>query len=174
MALTIRLENGDPRRQSFRAEIKPNRSMSARNLVVSVICLTVVCLTIALSFFSLGLWLVLPFAGLEIFVVGIVVGYTIRRSEDYEIIQIDDKNVVVTQRQGRAVQEKKFSRYWTRVRLQAGTTPLQPSRLEIGSHGKFIEVGRDLTQDSRQELTTRLNQVLRKAVYSLKYKSCME
>ena len=164
MALTIRLEHGDPRRPSFRAEIKPNRSMSDRNLVVALICLTVVCLTIALSFFSLGLWLVLPFAGLEIFVVGIVVGYTIRRSEDCEIIQVDDKHVVVTQREGRAVREEKFNRCWTRVRLQPGTTPLQPSHLEIGSHGKFIEVGRDLTQDSKQELTTRLNQVLREAV----------
>ena len=162
MALTIRFENGDPNHRAFRAEIRPNRSISSRNLVIIVICLTIVCLTIALSFLSLGLWLVLPFAGLEIFVVGLAIGYTIRRSEDCETILIDDKQVVVTQQSGRRTREQTFQRYW--VRVQPGVTPLQPSRLEIGSHGRFVEIGRDLTDDYKEELTSRLNHVLREAV----------
>ena len=164
MALVIRLEQEDPEYRAFRAEIKPNSSTSSRNLVVIVICLAVVCLTIALSFFSLGLWLVLPFAGLEIFVVGIAVGYTIRRAEDCETILIDEREVVVTQRRGRSTHEQKFHKYWTRVRLLTGATALQPSRLEIGSHGKYIEIGRDLTQQNKQELAASLNQCLRKVV----------
>jgi uncharacterized membrane protein len=40
--------------------------MSARQLTVFVICFAVLSLAIALSLFSIGLWLVLPFAGLEI------------------------------------------------------------------------------------------------------------
>lgn len=163
MALVIRLENADPEQRAFRAEVKPNRSMSTRNLAVTVICLTVVCLTIALSFFSMGLWLVLPFAGLEIFVVGVAVGYTIRRAEDGETIVIDGNQVEVTQRRGRKTHAEKFQRYWTQIRLQPGATTLQPSRLVIGSHGKFIEIGRDLTHKDKQELASSLRQVLRDA-----------
>lgn len=163
VALTIQLENGGLGQQAFRAEIKPNHSMSARNLVASVICLAVVCLTIALSFFSLGLWLVLPFAGLEIFVVGVAVGYTIRRSEDCEIILIDNNTVLVTQRKASRTREQTFQRYWARVRFHPGATPLRPSCLQLGSHGEFIEIGRDLTHEYKKELSLRLSQVLRNA-----------
>lgn len=136
--------------------------MTPRGLVIAVICLTVVCLTIALSFFSLGLWLVLPFSGLEIFVVGIVVGYTIRRSDDYEIILVTDEYVVVTKQKGRSTRQEKFQRGWVRVHLQPGATRLQPNRLIIGSHGRFVEIGKEATQGAREELASRLNRILRK------------
>ena len=138
--------------------------MSPRGLAAVVICLIVVCLAIALSFFSLGLWLVLPFAGLEIFVVGVAVGYTIHRSKDCEVILVDDKHVIVTKSEGSHVSQDKFERYWARVSLELGTTRLQPSRLKIGSHGRFIEIAKDTTNGAREELAVHLKQALQAAV----------
>ena len=161
MALSIQIGDGQISAGSFRAEIRPNRSMSSRNLVVMVICMTVVCLTIALSFFSLGLWLVLPFAGLEIFIIGVIVGYTIHRSKDYEIILVDDKHVMVTISEGGQVIQDKFERYWARVSFESNTTRLQPSRLKIGSHGRFIEVAKGTTDEARADLARHLKQALR-------------
>ena len=103
----------------------------------------------------------LPFAGLEIFLVGVVVGYTIRRSDDHEIILVTDDDVVVTRREGRFTREVKFQKYWAQVRLEPGTTRTQPSRLKIGSHGRFIEVGRAIENEERKELSARLKQALR-------------
>ncbi len=164
VTLSIQIGDGQIPAGSFRAEIRPNRSMSSRNLVVMVICLTVVCLTIGLSFFSLGLWLVLPFAGLEIFVVGVVVGYTIRRSDDHEVVLVTEDDVVVTKHEGRLTREAKFQKYWAWVRLEPGITRMQPSRLKIGSHGRFVEIGKAIEDRERRELSARLKQVLRAAV----------
>ena len=161
VTVSVEIGEGQTPAGCFRAEIRPNRSASPRNLVVMVICLTVVCLTIALSFFSLGLWLVLPFAGLEIFLIGVVVGYTIRRSDDHEIILVTDDDVVVTRREGSFTREVKFQKYWAQVRLEPGTTRTQPSRLKIGSHGRFIEIGRAIENEERKELSARLKQALR-------------
>jgi len=142
----------------FRMEIRPNRSINPRNLAVAVICLAVICLTIALSFFTLGLWLVLPFAGLEVFVVGAVVGYTIHRSEDCEIIVVGATDITVTRQEGKRSHRHSFARYWTRVHLEPGATRLQPSRLKIGSHGRFLELAKMATNETREELAIRLRQ----------------
>lgn len=164
VTLTIRSGQEGISKEQFRAEIRPNRSMSPRGLAITVICLTVVCLTIALSFFSLGLWLVLPFAGLEIFAVGVAVGYTIHRSKDSEIILVDDKYVIVTRSEGSRISQDKFDRYWVRVSLESATTRLQPSRLKIGSHGRFIEIAKGATLEAREELAVHLKQVLQAVV----------
>lgn len=162
--VTLTVELGDdPASGVFRAEIRPNCSINPRTLAVAVICLAVVSLTIALSFFSLGLWLVLPFAGLEVFVVGVVVGYTIRRSEDCETIVVSATDIVVTRQEGRKIHRQSFARYWARIKLEPGTNRLQPSRLTIGSHGRFVEVAKRATDSAREELAARLHQVLRAA-----------
>lgn len=164
--VTLTIQSGDEglTKQPFRAELRPNCSMSPRGLVAVVICLTVVCLTIALSFFSLGLWLVLPFAGLEIFVVGVAVGYSIHRSKDYEIILVNDKHVMVTRSEGNCISQDKFDRYWVRVSLESGPGRTQSSRLKIGSHGRFIEIAKGATVETRAELAVHLKQVLQTAV----------
>ena len=144
----------------FSVVIRPHRSMSPRALAVVIILFTVLSLTIALSFLSLGLWLVLPFAGLEVLVVGVVIGLSIRSGEDYEAIAIDDDQVIITLSRNRRTKEHRFQRYWTQVRLTPGGSRLQPSRLWIGSHGQYIELGRDMTEDGREQLTVRLKRAL--------------
>ena len=157
LAVSVQVGQGDV---DFRAEIRPNASMSPRNLVVAVICLAVVCLTIGLAFLSMGLWLVLPFAGLEIFAVGVAVGYTIRRSAETEIISIQESDVSVTKTNGNKSRHSIFPRYWTRVRLERSQNGLRQSRLMIGSHGRFVEVGASTTDEARIELAAVLKQAL--------------
>ncbi|TAM44471.1 MAG: DUF2244 domain-containing protein [Gammaproteobacteria bacterium] len=52
-----------------------------------------------------------------------------------------------------------FERYWTRVRL-ARSEGLRPSRLSIGSHGRFVEIGATLDEDARWQLAQRLRRLL--------------
>ena len=134
--------------------------MTPRNLAIFIICFAVISLAIALSFLSLGLWLVFPFTGLELFVVGVMVGCSVGSSQDYELIIIDENNVTITRRRARRTMENKFKRHWARVRLESGATRLQPSRLRIGSHGHFVDVAGDMTETDRGDLATRLRQVL--------------
>lgn len=145
----------------FEAMIKPNRSMDARQSAVCVICFAVLSLAIALSFFSVGLWLVLPFSGLEVLAVGIGIGYTLKRLQGYEWIVVTDREVCVLQSQSGKSRRYEFQRYWTQVRLENGSSRLQPHRLLIGSHGRFVEIGREFIDEDRENFAARLNEAIR-------------
>ncbi|MDZ7842487.1 MAG: DUF2244 domain-containing protein [Gammaproteobacteria bacterium] len=145
----------------FEATIRPNRSMSARQLAVFVICFAVLSLAIALSLFSIGLWLVLPFAGLEILAVGVAIGYSMRRSAGYEWIVVTDREVSVQKSEFGRSQSYNFQRYWTQVRLERGPSRLRPGRLLIGSHGRFIEIGREFVDEDREIFAARLTGAIR-------------
>lgn len=149
-----------PSPAEFRALIRPNRSMSPRAMAVIVICFAVLALTIALSFLTLGLWLVLPFAGLEIFVLGVVFAVVSQRANDFDLVIVNDDEVTITQRRGKAESLRRFQRYWTRVRFEPGATRYQAPRLLVGSQGQFIEVGATMTEDAKH----RLSQQLREAI----------
>ena len=164
MTVSVEIGPGNPLEADFRVDIRPNASMSPRGLAVALICLTVVCLTIALSFLSLGAWPVLPFAGLELFTVGMAVGYTIRRSGDCEVILVSGADVTVTQSSRSKTRKYTFSRYWARVHLVRGPGRLQRSRLTLGSHGRLVEIGTDLADVERSELAAELKQVLRTGI----------
>lgn len=125
-----------------------------------MICFSVVSLAIALSFFSVGLWLVLPFAGLEIFLVGFVVAYSIRHSQGYERLIITDGEVRITKISPKFSQDHCLQRYWAKLQWRQGQSRLHPDRLFIGSHGKFIEIGRDLIEEDRKDFAARLQKAL--------------
>lgn len=135
--------------------------MSTRQSAVFVICFAVLSLTIGLSFFSVGLWLVLPFAGLEIFVVGIAIGYAMRRSEGYESVAVTDREVSILKSEFGRSRSYNFQRYWTQVRLENGPSRLQPRRLLIGSHGRFVEIGRELVDEDRENFAARLAEAVK-------------
>jgi len=135
--------------------------MSPRALAVVIICLAVISLSIALGFFSLGMWLVLPFAGLELLVVGIAIGLSVRSGEEYELVVVDEQTVKISRHLRRRNIEYVFDRYWTQVRLNPGPVRLHASRLWIGSHGRFVELGRGLTEFAREELAARLKKAVR-------------
>jgi uncharacterized membrane protein len=56
-----------------------------------------------------------------------------------------------------------FHPYWAQVRLEEGTWRSWPSRLLVGSHGRFVEVGAFLNEDERRVLAQRLTELLRSA-----------
>ena len=144
----------------FRVIIRPNQSMSARGLAAFVITFAVVSLTIALSFFALGFWLILPFAGLEIAVVALAIGLTVRRSGDFEMIVIDQDSIQITQHRSGQTARHAFNRYWATVKLEHRGR-LQSKRLTVGSHGRFVSIGADATDATREDLAARMRHALR-------------
>lgn len=145
----------------FEAIIRPNRSMDERYAAVFVICFAALSLAIALGFFSAGLWLVLPFAGLEILVVGMAIGATLRRSQGYEWIVVTDREVSLLKSGHDQSRRYEFQRPWTQVRLESGPSRLRPARLLIGSHGRFVEIGRDFVDEDRENFAARLTEAIR-------------
>ncbi len=141
--------------------IRPNGSLSSTAALAIVVMLGVLTLGIAVGFWLVGAWLVLPFAGLELAAVATGFYLVARRQGDFELLVIDDAHVELTQRKRARRRHYRFPRYWTNVWLEPGTHRWYPSRLTIGSHGRRVEIGSFVTDDERQELSRQIVQLLR-------------
>ncbi|WP_461573691.1 DUF2244 domain-containing protein [Sulfuricaulis sp.] len=141
--------------------IRPNRSLSPWGMALLFAWLATISLTIGTGFLLVGAWLVLPFAGLEMAVVAAALYYLFRHIDDHELIVIGDERVTVIRRRGRRERRDYFQRYWLRVSLVRHRW--YPSRLELGSHGRFVVVGTEIGEEERRALSARLNEALRGA-----------
>lgn len=140
--------------------IRPNRSLPVTGLVVLFVGLSALPVTIGVGFAIAGVWMVLPFAALEVAFLGALIYWLYRHVDDGELIVIDTDRVRVTQRVGTREHHYEFQRHWLRVELEPGRTPREPSRLCLGSHGRSLEVGNGITDDDRQRLAAALRQAL--------------
>lgn len=77
-----------------------------------VLAIAAVAFAIGLGFASLGLWLVLPFVGLEI--VALVVAFEVyaRQSADNEIIRADERGLVVEIHEGNRLFRYRLDANW--------------------------------------------------------------
>jgi uncharacterized membrane protein len=107
---------------------------------------------VTLYFVTLGAWLVIPFSGLEILVLGVGVYVNGCRCAQREIIDFQGSQLRVW-RGGRTLREVEcLPRYWTRLTLWRDPRGWYPSRLWLECHGRRVEVGATLVEWERMDL----------------------
>lgn len=143
-----------------RIEIAPNCSLSARGAALFFAGLCLVSFGIAGTMAVRGFWPVLPFAGLEMALLGWALYVCQRRRSQREIITVSESDVRVERRDASHSVEIVFPRHWTRVTLRRPHSPLHPSCLTLESHGRRCEVGRFLTEQERLGLAQRLTRLI--------------
>jgi uncharacterized membrane protein len=111
-------------------------------------------------FAAQGLWPVLPFAGLEIALLAWAVRASMREGSKRETITIDEDSITIRRVDQAGEHFSVFPRHGSRVTLRTPQTALHPSRLLLESCGRVCEVGRFLTEDARQSLAARLQQLV--------------
>ena len=139
--------------------VRPNRSLSLRGMALLFVGLAVIALIIGAGFLWAGAWLVLPFAGLELATVGVVLYRLTRHADDYDQIVISDDRVTVTRYRDGRERHDYFQRYWVKVVLEQGRG-WYPSRLTVGSHGRSVTIAADVSEEERQHVLARLNEAL--------------
>ena len=75
--------------------IRPNSSLSWRGNKIFFFMLFFVSFIIAISFAMVGMWMILPFAGLEMLLLGSALTYCYIKNSQCEIVKIDEKKVSV-------------------------------------------------------------------------------
>lgn len=147
------------RQDEVSIHIAPNCSLTPRQAAVffGVVCAG--SFAIAGLFAARGLWPVLPFAGLEMAVLGWALSASLKRRRCTETITLTASEVEVVRRDPRGDRRIAFPRQWARARLVTAHG-WQPSRLLIESHGRSCEVGRLLTEEERRGLHRRLAQLV--------------
>jgi uncharacterized membrane protein len=139
--------------------IKRNCSASPLQLAAVFASITAVSFVIGAGFASYGLWLVLPFVGLEVVAVAAAFVCYGRQAGDYERIEIADGEVAVDRVEGGRCSQHRLPLPWTRVQLQRlGATGRVTVCLAAGA--KRIEVGRHLIDERRVQLAAELKQAL--------------
>lgn len=143
-----------------RFEIAPRCALSRMQAGVFFASTCALTLAIAVPFALQGFWPVLPFAGLEMAVLGWALRVSLARRDEREIITVTDHDVVVEADTARSHSRTVFQRYWAQVRMRRAVSPLHPSRLTIESHGRQREVGSFLTEQERRALSSRLQRLV--------------
>jgi uncharacterized membrane protein len=141
-------------------EIVPNRSLTVRSAAAFYLSIVVTPLAVAFCFAMAGFWPILTIAGIEVLVLGAALWWTLRKTTARELIEIDERNVLIRKNAPGHNEEHEFSRYWTQVRLIKPASKLWPSRLLLRSKGRSVEIGAFLTNSERRELERRLSEVI--------------
>ena len=137
---------------SDKVVITPNASMNRKQMCWFLVLMTVTSLGIGIAFAWQGLWMVLPFAGLEMIFLATAF-YCVQKSGSCrEVVSVESDNVRVEA--GRHAPEYVcvFQRAWTQVLLQTPKIKGYPSKLLLRSGGKQVEVGACLSDEERVAL----------------------
>jgi len=146
--------------EPLRIEICPNCSLSVRGARLFFAGACVVPGSIA-GFLALkGFWPVLPFAGLEMALLGWALSSCLERRFHSQIITVTDTDVSVDTRARTRREHVVFPRHWAQVKLRRPAARLHPSRLTIESHGHQCELGSFLTEEERRGLALRLQRLI--------------
>jgi len=143
----------------WRFVLRPNRSLSWRGTLWLFLSLLALSTAIGLGFAAHGMWLILPFAGLEMAAVGAGLYLVARSCYRCEVIHVADDDIRIERGWDRPTQVSRLPRYWSRVELiRSGSSG--PSRLTLRAHGRCEEIGRFLNEQERQGLASDLARVL--------------
>jgi uncharacterized membrane protein len=120
----------------FRVMLKRNCSISPRGFLLVLALLAALVLAIGAAFAALGAWLILPFAGLEVALLGAAFWLTARHANDHERIERARDRLTVDVSEGERVRRYEMGVRGMRVHLEAGRVLLDGARgqLEVGRH----------------------------------------
>ena len=144
----------------LRIEICPNCSLSVRGaqLFFAVACIAPCGIAFVLAL--KGFWPILPFAGLEMALLGWALKVSLARRFHRQTITVTDSDVSVESRDRANYAQVVFPRHWAQVTLRHPESRLHPSRLTIESHGRQCELGGFLTEEERRGLALRLQRLI--------------
>lgn len=131
--------------------MKRNCSMSPAGLAKVFAALAVLVLAIGAGFAAVGAWLVLPFAGLEILLLGAAFVCYARHAADYEKIELES---------GRLKIEVADAQRVVRYEMDGARIAMEEGRLVLRGAKEELEIGRHLDAEGRRSLAAELGKRL--------------
>jgi uncharacterized membrane protein len=142
--------------EGYRFVLTPNCSISWRELLLFYCLTCVVALAVGLFFTLQGLWLVLPFSGLEMLALGIGLYFTSRKVYRREVITLDPECTRIEKGVQRIDQIWEFKTAWVRVVDDCREGRGDRRTLAIGVSGESVEVGSFLANWEKDALAFQL------------------
>lgn len=139
--------------------LKRNCSVSPAQLAWVYLSLCVVSLGIGVVFWFQGATLVMPFAWVELLVVGVSFRVYARHATDGEKISLQGAQLVVELESAGKLERAEFNREWVRVEPRTGDRSL----IEVSGQGRTVQVGRYVRPELRPALAREIRMALRGA-----------
>ncbi len=136
--LAFREEHG-----GFSLILRRNCSISPSGLACVFVALALVVLVIGTGFAIAGAWLILPFAGLEVLLLGGAFLLHARHATDYERIALERGRLQVEVAEGRRLERYDLDARRVRVEVEG-------ARVMVRDAGEALELGRHLDEESRK------------------------
>ena len=138
----------------FSLTLKRNCSISPAGLAGVFAALACVVVAIGAGFAIAGAWLVLPFAGLEVLLLGAAYVVYARRAADYERIELASGRLTVEVGKAQTTSRYEMDARGARVRIEEERVVLLGAREQL-------ELGRHLDADTRARFAAELQKRLR-------------
>ena len=137
-----------------------NRSMSWNANVLLAASLGAVSLLFGGGIAMFGLWLVLPFAGLEFLFVLYCLGRTYRKLGFTEVISVEESVLVIETGYDSPQTTTEFSRHWTRIEFDDPESLFEMGTLQLTCGGRKLELGRLLSKTEKRQLHKEIKRCL--------------
>ena len=142
--------------EAWRIVLFPNCSITWRELVLFYLFTCFVALAIGIFFTLQGMWLVLPFSGLEMLALGYCLYLTSRKVYRREVITLDRQRTRVEKGVQQVSESWEFETSWVRLVDEPGGVNGDRRKLALGSHGNYVEVGEFLDKSEKDRLAFQL------------------
>ena len=136
---------------------------SWKNNVLVIALLGVQMIIISTLFIFLGTWMILPFAGIEVLILAIVLYMVSKKAHTQETISISPASVILHRGQNKIDKTWEFQRFYCQVETKEKPFPAHQSfRLFLGTSEEKVEIAEWLSTHEKQQLLILLRQALRR------------
>jgi uncharacterized membrane protein len=138
----------------FSLTLKRNCSISPKALAGVFVALAVLVLAIGAGFAAAGAWLILPFAGLEVLLLGAAFVLYARHAADYERIDLAGGRLTLE-----VADAERIARY--ELDARRARVCMEKERIVLRGAKEELELGRHLDAEARVEFAAELAKRLR-------------
>jgi len=136
-------------------------SLSWRGNLLFFLTMACVCFTIAFAFAWQGLWLVVPFAGIEVLALGLGLYFCLERLARVETVIISDSSITVSVQQGKNTRAIcALPKAWARAFVEPSHSPARRQRLCLHACRSQIEIGTFLNDAEKYQLAGAINRAI--------------
>ncbi|WP_291843769.1 DUF2244 domain-containing protein [Maricaulis sp.] len=146
----------------MQAELAPNRSLANPAFIALMIAIGTISFTAGIFYLAIGAWPVLPFFGLDVFLVWLAFRISYRDGRAREFVRVDGRDIEVV-RQHPTGHRRRYRLPTAWVRLRLVDPQAHHAQVALVAHGKALVLGQFLSPPERGEFATALGAAIERA-----------
>lgn len=150
----------DTKSVSFEVYPSANGATSFIESKILFASLVLLSFLIAAVFANQGAWFVLPFAGIEMLVLGLALWVCRRKLMYREVIEVNHQDIAISSGYNRLENKHVFQRAWAKVLLCPSRRDAERQSLWVRSHGVQVEIGKYLNDSDKRSLASALDKAV--------------